>query len=63
MVLDEPNANLDHEGESALTQAITSVRMRGGICIVVAHRPERARGSRPGDDLDRWASSGLRPER
>lgn len=39
VVLDEPNANLDHEGENALTQAITSVRMRGGICVVVAHRP------------------------
>ncbi len=39
MVLDEPNANLDSEGENALTQAILSVRQRGGICIVVAHRP------------------------
>jgi PrtD family type I secretion system ABC transporter len=39
VVLDEPNANLDSEGENALTQAILSVRQRGGICIVVAHRP------------------------
>ncbi len=39
VLLDEPNANLDSEGENALTQAILSVRQRGGICIVVAHRP------------------------
>nr|WP_325170023.1 type I secretion system permease/ATPase [Methylobacterium sp. C25] len=39
VVLDEPNANLDNEGENALTQAILGVRERGGICVVVAHRP------------------------
>ena len=39
VVLDEPNANLDAEGENALTQAILGVRQRGGICIVIAHRP------------------------
>lgn len=39
VVLDEPNANLDSDGENALTQAILGVRRRGGICVVVAHRP------------------------
>ncbi len=39
VVLDEPNSNLDAEGEAALTQAIFAVRARGGIVIVVAHRP------------------------
>jgi ATP-binding cassette subfamily C protein len=39
VVLDEPNANLDAEGEHALTRAILGIRERGGICIVVAHRP------------------------
>ena len=39
VVLDEPNANLDAEGEAALTRAIHGVRLRGGICVVVAHRP------------------------
>jgi ATP-binding cassette subfamily C protein len=39
IVLDEPNSNLDGEGEAALTQAILGVRRRGGIVIVVAHRP------------------------
>jgi PrtD family type I secretion system ABC transporter len=38
VVLDEPNANLDAEGERALTRAIGSVRARGGIVIVIAHR-------------------------
>jgi ATP-binding cassette subfamily C protein PrsD len=39
LVLDEPNSNLDAEGEAALSEAITSVRNRGGIALVVAHRP------------------------
>lgn len=39
VVLDEPNSNLDAEGETALAEAIRSVRARGGIAIVVAHRP------------------------
>lgn len=39
VVMDEPNSNLDAEGEMALTQAIKSVRARGGIAVVIAHRP------------------------
>src|SRR4051794_4530907 len=39
VVLDEPNSNLDGEGEHALSQAIQGVRARGGIVVVVAHRP------------------------
>ena len=39
VVLDEPNANLDSEGDEALARAISGVRARGGIVIVVAHRP------------------------
>src|SRR5712672_3599042 len=38
VVLDEPNSNLDAEGEQALTQAILGVRVRGGVVIVAAHR-------------------------
>ncbi len=39
VILDEPNANLDPEGEAALTAAIEGVKQRGGIVIVIAHRP------------------------
>jgi ATP-binding cassette subfamily C protein len=39
VVLDEPHSNLDHDGEEALTSAILGVRSRGGIVVVVAHRP------------------------
>jgi ATP-binding cassette subfamily C protein PrsD len=39
VVLDEPNSNLDIDGEIALAGAISGVRRRGGIVIVVAHRP------------------------
>ncbi|SEI21136.1 type I secretion system permease/ATPase [Tardiphaga sp. OK245] len=44
VVLDEPNANLDVEGDAALTQAIKGVRERGGIAIIVAHRPAALAG-------------------
>src|SRR5207244_88010 len=44
VVLDEPNSNLDSEGEEALTQAILGVRRRGGIAIVIAHRPSAIAG-------------------
>ena len=39
MVLDEPNSNLDADGDVSLATAIQGVRQRGGIVIVVAHRP------------------------
>ena len=39
VVLDEPNSSLDADGEQALTQAILNVRERGGIAVVMAHRP------------------------
>jgi ATP-binding cassette subfamily C protein len=39
VVMDEPNSNLDADGEAALTEAIKAIRARGGIAVVVAHRP------------------------
>jgi ABC-type protease/lipase transport system fused ATPase/permease subunit len=44
IVLDEPSSNLDAEGEEALTQAILAVRARGGIAIIIAHRPSALAG-------------------
>ena len=44
VVLDEPNSNLDSEGDAALTRAIFGVRERKGIVIVVAHRPSAIAG-------------------
>jgi ATP-binding cassette, subfamily C, bacterial PrsD len=39
VVLDEPNANLDAEGELALSAAIQTLRKNRSIVIVVSHRP------------------------
>lgn len=38
VVLDEPDASLDQDGEQALHKAIQGVRARGGIAIVISHR-------------------------
>ena len=39
VILDEPNSNLDNEGESALLEAVRSVKERGGVVVMIAHRP------------------------
>ena len=39
IVLDEPNANLDGEGEEALVKAIGMLRGEGVSIVVIAHRP------------------------
>lgn len=39
VVLDEPNSNLDHEGDLSLKNAIESIKERGAIAVVIAHRP------------------------
>jgi ATP-binding cassette subfamily C protein len=44
VVLDEPNSNLDAEGDEALTRAIAGIRARKGIVVVVAHRPSAITG-------------------
>ena len=39
VLLDEPNASLDAVGERALNDTIKAIRARGGIAVIVAHRP------------------------
>lgn len=39
VVLDEPNANLDSDGEAAVIHAIQSLKAAGTTVVVVAHRP------------------------
>lgn len=38
LVLDEPNANLDSDGEAALLRALQTAKARGAIVILIAHR-------------------------
>ena len=38
LVLDEPNAHLDAEGEGALIEAVKSAQARGAAIMIVAHR-------------------------
>ena len=44
VVLDEPNSNLDNEGDQALTEALLGIRRRGGVVVVIAHRPSALAG-------------------
>ena len=39
IVMDEPNANLDEIGESALVNAITYLKTQGSAVIITTHRP------------------------
>lgn len=42
IVLDEPNANLDSEGETALEQTIMEAKARGASVVIITHRPSIA---------------------
>ncbi|HWA23537.1 MAG TPA: type I secretion system permease/ATPase, partial [Caulobacterales bacterium] len=38
IILDEPNAHLDAQGEASLLEALKATRARGATVLVVAHR-------------------------
>lgn len=40
IVLDEPNSNLDEDGERALAQALAAMKAAGRTVILVTHRPQ-----------------------
>ncbi|MCO5130178.1 MAG: type I secretion system permease/ATPase [Xanthobacteraceae bacterium] len=42
LVLDEPNSNLDTEGEAALERAVLDARARGATVILITHKPRIA---------------------
>jgi PrtD family type I secretion system ABC transporter len=42
LVLDEPNANLDLEGEQALERAVLNAKQRGTTVLLITHRPSIA---------------------
>ena len=44
VVLDEPNSNLDSEGEDALVKALHAVREWGGVVVLITHRPTALAG-------------------
>ena len=39
VVLDEPNANLDDEGEAALAKAVQGLKAQGKTVVLISHRP------------------------
>ncbi|SEG74289.1 type I secretion system permease/ATPase [Bosea lathyri] len=39
LVLDEPNSNLDAEGEQSLVRAVNAARDSGAMVVLIAHRP------------------------
>jgi PrtD family type I secretion system ABC transporter len=45
VVLDEPNANLDAQGEEALLAALRAIKARGATVVVVSHKPSMLQGA------------------
>ncbi len=44
VVLDEANANLDHEGEEALLRTLQGLKAEGVTVVIIAHRPSLLAG-------------------
>lgn len=39
LILDEPNSNLDSEGEAALVRTLTAMRESGATQVIISHKP------------------------
>jgi len=48
VVLDEPNSNLDADGDEALAHCIKALRDAGTITVVVTHRPSAMKNRQHG---------------
>jgi ABC-type protease/lipase transport system fused ATPase/permease subunit len=44
VVLDEPNSNLDGDGEQALLRALAAIKAAGTTVLLVSHRPALVQG-------------------
>jgi ABC-type protease/lipase transport system fused ATPase/permease subunit len=44
VVLDEPNANLDNDGDEALIRTLRVLREEGATVVIIAHRPSLIAG-------------------
>src|SRR3546814_9728525 len=40
VVLDEPNANLDSQGDDALSHAVQALKAAGTTLVMITHRPQ-----------------------
>ena len=45
IVLDEPNASLDAEGEEALLKATDAMKANGATVVIISHKPSILRGA------------------
>ena len=63
VVLDEPNANLDHEGEEALLRTLEILKADGVTVVIIAHRPSLLRSVDKMLVLQRRRGGELRPAR
>ena len=45
IILDEPNANLDADGEAALLKALEGAKARGATIVIVSHKPNILAGA------------------
>ena len=63
LILDEPNANLDEEGDEALCAALAELKSRGVTVVLVGHRRRVIEPARQTRRPAQWRDRGHRPRR